>query len=225
LLESLGATGLKTILLGNVDTIMFVSADKKSNLPLFSTDSQVLYDADMRRYSDFTADELKDIGGIIGGIFGGDSKLTEFMNLINGVLDGLNITLNATSKTSALIDKTGWVRYACADDTTGLRYVSEMYLEFRNVTADDDHKTLLVTPVDGCTITTSPTQGASGSGSNVYYTRERMIVNEPFKVTAKLAAGYKLSVTDANGNPVSCDEENGWYIMPASNVTVNAVPE
>lgn len=217
LLESLGATGLKTILIGNADTIRFESADKKSNLSSFTTESQLLYDDDMRRYSAITSDELKDLSGILGG----NSKLTKFMDLINGVLEGLNIKLTAFSKTDSLIGKTGWVRYACADDGTGLRYTSEMYLEFVNVTAEDDHRSLLVTPVDGCTITTSPAQTITGT----YYKRDRMIYKEPFTVTAKLKPGYKLSVTDANGNPVDYDAETGWYIMPNSNVMVTAIPE
>ncbi len=212
LISSLGGTGLKTVLLGDVDTIMFVSSSTKTGLPAFSSSSQILYNGDMRRYSSFGSDDLL-------------TNSTEFLRLLNNVLGGLDISVNVTSKTSALIGKSGWCRYACADDVTGLRYTSDMFMEFTNVSSADAHRTLTVENVDGCTITTTPAQGTSGTGDNAYYPRERMIVNEPFRVTASLKAGYKLSVKDANGNDVPYEAEHNWYIMPSSNVTVTAVPE
>ena len=201
LISSLGGTGLKTALLGDVDTIMFVSSATKAGLPAFSSSSQLLYNDSMKRYSSFGSNDLL-------------ANSTEFLKLLNNVLGGLNISVGVTSKTDALIGKTGWCRYACADDATGLRYTSDMYMEFTNVSSDDAHRTLLVEAVDGCTITTEPTQGTACG---------KMIVNEPFKVTAKLAEGYKLSVKDASGNDVEYDAVNNYYIMPNSNVTVTAV--
>lgn len=218
LLTSLGGTGLKTALMGDVDTIMFVSSSTKAGLPAFSSSSQLLYNGSMKRYSAFGSDDLL-------------ANSTEFLKLLNNVLGGMNISVSATSKTNALIGKTGWVRYACADDATGLRYASDMYMEFTNVNSTDAHNSLLVVDVEGCTITTNPDQNitnvkdADGNITSTYYKRDRMIVNEPFRVTAKLKAGYKLSVTDANGNPVPYDAENDWYIMPSTDVTVTAVPE
>jgi hypothetical protein len=47
---------------------------------------------------------------------------------------------------------------------------------------------------------------------------------EPFRVSATLADGYKLSVKDVDGNNVPYEAEHGWYIMPAADVIVTAVP-
>jgi len=87
---------------------------------------------------------------------------------------------------------------------------------------------MIVEDVAGCTITTTPSQEitevkSNGVVTSTYYHKERMVQYEPFKVSATLADGYKLSVKDASGNDVYYDAENDWYIMPASNVTVTAV--
>ena len=206
LLTSLGSTGLKTILIGDNDTIMFVASGTKAGLPAFSSNAQELYDKNMRRYSAITSDELKD--AITSLNF---TVLTEFTDLINNVLSGLNINISYTSKTDALIGQSGWCRYACADDVTGLRYTSDVYLEFANVASSDAHRTMKVIDVEGY----------NKRIGYLFY----LVQYEPFRVKATLKAGYKLSVTDASGNAVPYDAENNWYIMPASDVTVTAVPQ
>ena len=57
--------------------------------------------------------------------------------------------------------------------------------------------------------------------SNKYDVYSRMAGNEPIR--AVVPAGYKLKLTDANGNEISMSE-NGYYLMPYSNATITAVP-
>ena len=206
----LGGTGLKTLLLGPHDAICFVASSSKSALPAISASNQnILYDTANNnvRYQKYGSSDLE------------DSNLKKrFMNLVDGVLGGFdNLTVSETSTTRNLRGKSGWCRYGCADTETGLRYTSDYFLEFLDVnTTEDTHRLLTVVPVQGCTITTNPAQGTACGKMNQY---------ETFTVTAKLAEGYKPSVKDANGNDVPYDAVNGWYIMPASDVIVTAVPQ
>jgi len=219
LASSLGGTGLKSLLVGDNDTISFVSSTSKANLPQISKSNEILlYDTsnNNQRYVALGSDDLT-------------AAATTLLPMINEVLGGLNISVSVASTTSELIGKSGWCRYACADDVTGLRYTTEYYLEFANVNnTEDAHRTMIVEDVAGCTITTTPSQEitevkSNGVVTSTYYHKERMVQYEPFKVSATLADGYKLSVKDASGNDVYYDAENDWYIMPASNVTVTAV--
>lgn len=221
---SIPGTGFKTILLGDNDTIGFLSANQKSQFPTVTSESITpLYDStqDNIRYSSYTTSIAVD-------------SEQRIMELVDKVLGGMNLGVAVTkdTKPSALVGKTGWCRYVCADDTTGLRYTTDYLLEFMKVNSTEDaHRTLLVQDVEGCTITTSPSQAitqvkdSDGNVTSEYYLRERMIQYEVFRVSATLKEGYKLSVKDANGNDVPYEAEHNWYIMPASNVTVTAVPE
>ena len=203
---SMSGTGFKTILLGDADTIGFLSANKKSSFPAVTKDSMhILYDTTEGnlRFSGYdTALALK--------------KQAVIMDLVDKVLGGMNlgITVDESTKPSELVNKTGWCRYLCADDVTGLRYTTDYHLEFMKVDASQDtHRTLSVTAVDGCKI----------SISNPTTNLDRMTYAEPFRVTATLPEGYKLSVKDASGKDVYYEAEHDWYIMPNSNVTVTAV--
>ncbi len=214
---SISGTGFKTILLGDVDTIGFLSANKKSEFAPISADSiNLLYDTTKEnlRFSAYDSSTAANSTDII-------------FDLVDKVLGGmnLNITVSTSTKASALSGSAGWCRYLCADDSTGLRYTTDYYLEFMNVNStEDSHRTMIVTDVEGCTITTNPSQAiTTPSSGDPYYHRERMVVGEPFRVTATLADGYKLSVKDASGNDVYYEAEHDWYIMPASNVTITAV--
>lgn len=218
--DALGGTGLKTALLGNNDTLSFVTASTKAALPEISADSQKLYDASFLRYSSLDSDDLK--SDLL--------KLDEYNDLVNNVLSGFNMSVGLTTKTNTLTDKNshGWCRYACADDNTGIRYTSDCYLEFKYVDATADaHRTLSLTKVSGCDIVVeiATIEGFSADKKAQLegYTT-RMAQYEPFRVSATLADGYKPSVKDVNGNDVPYDAEHGWYIMPAADVIVTAVP-
>lgn len=214
---SISGTGFKTILLGDVDTIGFVSANKKSQFPAISESSMtLLYDTTKENlrfssYDESTAANSTDI----------------IFDLVDKVLGGMNlgITVSTGTKPSELAGKSGWCRYTCADDVTGLRYTSDYYLEFMKIDATQDtHRSMVVTDVEGCTITTNPSQAQTKpSSGDPYYVRDRMTAGEVFRVTATLAEGYKLSVKDASGKDVYYEAEHDWYIMPNSNVTVTAV--
>ena len=141
------------------------------------SNSNILYDTGNgnTRFEKYGSDDLK------------DSALKQrFMDLMNNVLSGFgDIKVNELSTTKALNGESGWCRYGCADDSTGIRFTSEYYIEFTNVdNTQDAHRLLTVVPVDGCTITTNPTQGTSGSGSNAYSPCERMTQYETFTVSA-----------------------------------------
>ena len=215
-------TGLKTILVGYVDSIMFTSSATKDSLPAVSSNATLLYNtsSNNRRYSNYSGTEII-------------TNSSTFMGIINSVLGGMDISLSITSSTEDLVGKTGWCRYACAGSSNGLRYTVDSFLQFNTLnTTNDNHNTLTVVDVDGCTITTNPAQTATytekDDNQNViatFYHRESMTKDEVFRVSATLKSGYKLSVTDASGNAVEYDAENDWYYMPNSNVTVTAVPQ
>ncbi len=114
----------------------------------------------------------------------------------------------------------------------GLRYTTDYLLEFMEIdSTQDKHRTLLVKEVEGCTITTDPSQAitqkkdSNGKVTEEYYLRDRMTQYEVFRVNATLKEGYKPSVKDASGNDVPYEAEHDWYIMPASDVIVTAVPQ
>ncbi len=215
-------TGLKTVLVGHNDTIMFTSSDTKANLGNITSSATLLYNvnSDNRRYSNYTGTEII-------------TNSSTFLGVINDVLGGMNISLSITSSTEDLVGKSGWCRYACAGTTSGLRYTVDTFLQFNTLnTTNDNHNSINVVAVDGCTITTTPTQTETyvekdddGNVVATFYHKESMTKDEVFRVSATLADGYKPSVTDASGNAVEYDAENDWYIMPNSNVTVTAVHE
>lgn len=217
--DALSGTGLKTVLLGNDDTISFVTASSKAGLPQISSSAQLLYNDDFVRYSSFTGDDLKDL-----------TKLSEFSKLVKKVLSGFDMDVELTTTTDTILkkDSKGWCRYACVDDASGIRYTSDCFLEFKYVDATADaHRTITVTPVSGCTIETKIAPDGcltAAQKKNQEANTDKLAQNEPFRINAVLADGYKPSVKDADGNDVYYDSECGWYIMPASNVTVTAVP-
>ena len=145
------------------------------------------------------------------------------MNLINDVLGGMGIQVSLFGRVDSLVGKSGWCRYACVGSSIGLRYTMDYFIEFADATAEyDTHHSVKVVDVEGCTINTTPSQ--TSTFGNSYYHVESLTNGEVFRVSATLKSGYKLSVTDANGNPVEYDSEMNWYYMPNSDVTVTAVP-
>lgn len=214
-------TGLKTVLVGYVDAIMFTSGSSKAKLPDISSDATLLYNTSKsnRRYSNYSGTEIV-------------TNSSEFMGVINKVLAGFpDINVSLTSTTEELVGNSGWCRYACVGSTNGLRYKADYFLQFNDLnTTNDNHNTITVKAVDGCTITTNPAQDSvykekdkDGNVVATFYHKDSMTKDEVFRVSATLANGYKLSVTDASGKAVEYDAENNWYIMPNSNVTVTAV--
>ncbi len=220
--DAFDGTGLKTILVGYTDSLCFTSAATKAGLGKIDANATLLYDTgdSNRRYSNYSGTEIV-------------TNSSTFLGIVNKVLGGMNISLSIVSKTSALNNKTGWCRYACSGATNGLRYTMDYYLEFADANSTNDNQHAVnVVAVDGCTITTTPAQTATytqkdddGNVIATFYHKDRLTMDEPFRVSATIKAGYKLSVTDASGNPVEYDAKNGWYIMPNSNVTVTAVPQ
>ena len=214
-------TGLKTVLVGYVDAIMFTSGSSKAVLPDISSNATLLYNTakSNRRYSNYSGTEIV-------------TNSSEFMGVINSVLAGFpDINVSLTSTTEELVGKSGWCRYACVGSTNGLRYKADYFLQFNDLnTTNDNHNTITVKAVDGCTITTNPAQDSvykekdeDGNVIATFYHKDSMTKDEVFRVSATLANGYKLSVTDASGKAVEYDAENNWYIMPNSSVTVTAV--
>ena len=210
--NALAGTGLKTVLVGNVDSIAFNSASTKAGLGNITSSSTLLYDTSdsNRRYSNYSSTDIL-------------ANMTKFRKLINGVLGGMGIQVSLFGRVDSLVGKSGWCRYACVGSSIGLRYTMDYFLEFADATAEyDTHHSVKVVDVEGCTINTTPSQ--TSTFGNSYYHVKSMTNGEVFRVSATLKSGYKLSVTDANGNPVEYDSEMNWYYMPNSDVTVTAVP-
>lgn len=210
--NALGGTGLKTMLVGCVDSIAFNSASAKAGLGNITSSSTLLYDTSdsNRRYSNYSSAEIL-------------KNSTKFMNLINDVLGGMGIQVSLFGRVDSLVGKSGWCRYACVGSSIGLRYTMDYFIEFADATAEyDTHHSVKVVDVEGCTINTTPSQ--TSTFGNSYYHVKSMTNGEVFRVSATLKSGYKLSVTDANGNSVEYDSEMDWYYMPNSDVTVTAVP-
>lgn len=215
-------TGLKTVLVGYTDSLMFTSAASKAELGDITSGATLLYNtsSNNRRYSNYSGTEIV-------------TDSSTFMGIINSVLGGMNIELSITSSTEELRDEQGWCRYACAGSSNGLRYTIDYFLRFDDLnTSEDDHHSINVVAVDGCTITTTPTQTQTynekdddGNVIATYYHKDSLTNGEPFRVSATLADGYKLSVKDASGNDVYYEAEHNWYIMPNSDVTITAVAE
>ena len=210
--NALAGTGLKTVLVGNVDSIAFNSASTKAGLGNITSSSTLLYDTSdsNRRYSNYSSTDIL-------------ANMTKFRKLINGVLGGMGIQVSLFGRVDSLVGKSGWCRYACVGSSIGLRYTMDYFIEFADATAEyDTHHSVKVVDVEGCTINTTPSQ--TSTFGNSYYHVKSMTNGEVFRVSATLKSGYKLSVTDANGNPVEYDSEMNWYYMPNSDVTVTAVP-
>lgn len=201
--SNLQSTGLKSMMVGYVDAIEFLGTTTKGDYS--SADVMSMYNSSNERYSSFSG---------IQAILKAGSVITDFLK---------NLGMGTPTNTSSLKGKVGWAYYHCSIASTGLRYGIEYRFEFtENLNVAPVHYKLNVENVDGCTITTTPEQDKVYKTTTYYY-EDFMAEGEPFSISAKLADGYKLSVTDANGNPVAYDAYTDLYIMPASNVTVTAV--
>ena len=191
--SNLQSTGLKSMMVGYVDTLEFVATKTKGDYSNAGTPMS-MYNSNKVRYSSFSG---------IQAVINASSVVTDFLKKLG---------MGTPTNTSRLVNQVGWARYHCSIPATGLRYGCEYRFEFKeNLNAAPVHYKLQQVNVSGCTIKLNP-------AANEY-----MAEGEPFNVSATLASGYKLSVTDANGNPVPYDADTDLYIMPASNVTVTAV--
>lgn len=208
--SALGGTGLKTVLVGITDAIAIQSSatDDFSNSEVIS----LFYAKNNNvRYStlkiDKSAEGIKNAGIVLP--------------IVNSVLKGLKISMPTNAISLALtplskldvVGNTGFCNYRCSQVTTNIRYNTVYYLEFMNYNnTEDSHYTLTV----GSNVTmVLPT------GKTNYYL-DRMAGNDIVLATAP--AGYKLKLTDANGNEIPMQDE-GYFLMPYSNATLTAVAE
>lgn len=200
----LQSTGLKSMMVGYVDALEFVATTTRGDYSKAGTPMS-MYNSSNERYSSFSG---------LQAVLKAGNVITDFLKKLG---------MGTPTNTSSLKGKVGWARYHCSIPSSGLRYGLEYRFDFiEKLNTAPTHYKLDVKNVDGCTITTTPQQDKVYKTTTYYY-EDFMAEGEPFSVSAKLANGYVLSVTDANGNPVPYDAESDLYVMPASNVTVTAV--
>ena len=216
--DALGGTGLKGVLVDRADSVAFQSSATKD-----FTGKEVisLFMEDGVRYS--TLAFTTDMEGL------NNAKIV--LPVVNKVLAGLGTSIpeNAVqlkfTKLSSLniIGKKGYCNYRCSGVNSSIRYNIAFYLEFLNFdkNGEDASRTITVnTPTNG-TITVNP--------ANTYlhervYEHTIMNAGEPVIVTATPASGYKLkslTVTKADGTLVDVAAD-GYFLMPDSNITINA---
>jgi len=134
-----------------------------------------------------------------------------------------NVIMLAIKRVSDFVGKTGYCNYFCNGLNTNIRYNTVYYLEFANYagTGEDTNRTITVNAPTNGTITVNPTN---------QYLHERvyeytiMNAGEPVIVTATPASGYKLkslTVTKSDGTLVDIASD-GYFLMPDSNITINA---
>ena len=205
-ISGLQSTGLKSMLLGYVDSVAIKAgksvsaASSASKVSLFETEEEYNY----KRFSTYTSADLDPKTNLAGAL--------RFAKLANAVT-GINYLTLATGTMSSTINTTGYCDYLCVGSTNGLRYHDMYYMEYINYNASQHSH---------YTVTTSATNGTVAIDSNY---PNRFAVDEFFYVTATPNTGYKLdkvTVTNASTGAVITPDENGRYIMPASNVTVAA---
>jgi len=207
--NAIAGTGMKGVLVGRGDSVAF----QASQTP------------------DFTGKEVvsmfEDSGYRLSRY--GTSDAAKLMPVVNKVVAGMGISLPtnvimlAIKPVSDFVGKTGYCNYRCSGIGTNLRYNTVYYLEFANYagSGEDANRTITVgTPTNG-TITVNPEN--THLHTKVY---EHTIMNagEPVIVTATPASGYKLkaiTVTKADGTLVDVATD-GYFLMPDSNVTINA---
>ena len=208
ILTAIRGNGLKSMMVGYVDSIEFKATANKGDYSKAKVTS--MYNSNDRtnkniRYSQYS------------------SKVDLFLKAAPMIQSFLQDTLGmktTPSSTGDMLGKTGWATYHCSIQKPGLRYGLEYMFEFidgANI-PEVNYKIITDSSIANGTISYLP---AASSNFNVY---ESMVQYEPFWVTPNPASGYKtesVKVVDANGNELLPDE-TGAYIMPASNVTVTA---
>ncbi len=211
---ALSGTGLKGVLVGRSDAI---SIQSSANSSFSNSKTTSLFDTDGTKYSTLNL-SLKSDYSNLSEVSTNAKKVIPVVNSVLGGLDcsiSTNVLTLATQKLSSLkiIGKSGYCNYRCSGATSSIRYSIVFYLEFMNYSdAEDAHHTLTI----GENVTmVSPTK------SDKYDVFARMAGNEPIVATAP--AGYKLVLTDANGNEIPMSSK-GYYLMPYSNATITAVP-
>ena len=215
--SALGGTGLKGVLVGRADAISFQSS---SSTDFSSSTVTSLFDSDGVKYSTLNL-TLEDDYSNLSEV---SSNVKKVIPVVNSVLSGLgcsSISTNLFSLLSQTIDdlgivgKSGYCNYRCSGLSSSIRYNVTFYLEFKDYdTAEDGHYTLTV----GSNVTV-----IEPATSTKYDAYTRMAGNEIIIATAP--AGYKIVLKDASGNEISMNEEKGYYLMPYSNATIEAVAE
>lgn len=197
--DALGATGLKTLLVGHADAM---AIEPSTTTDFSSSDRTLLYTTsnDNRRVSNYK--ETLEIA-------------LYCLTTINNVLNQMDMpSVGYSTKLSKYTGSSGYCNYICVSTASGLRYNSVYYLEFMDYdAAEDSHYTLTI----GSNVTM-----VTPAASTKYDPYSRMAGNEPVKATAP--AGYKLVLQDANGNEIPMNEK-GYFLMPYSNATITAVEE
>lgn len=205
LLNALRGTGLKGMMVGYVDSIEFKATAKKGDYSNAKVTSLYNSGDGNTRYSKYSST--------------GD-LLTKVYPMVKSFLkDTLGVTSTPTS-TDGLKGRSGWAKYHCSIQKTGLRYGLEYKFEFIDQAGIAEVSYSIVTDsnIANGTITYRP------DTSTKYSVYDSMVQYEIFYVNATPNSGYKteyVKVVDVNGNEILPDED-GAYIMPASNVTVTA---
>lgn len=211
---ALGGTGLKGVLVGMADSISI----KSSKTADFSNSTITsLFDSDGTRYSTLNLSLASDYSNFTEV----STNAKKVIPVVNSVLSGLGCSISTNLLTLAgqklsslnIIGKSGYCNYRCSGQNSSIRYSLVYYLEFMNYSAaEDTHYTLTI----GENVTmVAPTKVST------YDAYSRMAGNEPIMATAP--AGYKIVLKDANGKEISMNSK-GYYLMPYSNATIEAVP-
>ena len=194
--DALKSTGLKEMLVGYDDAVS-IQASRTTDFTGKSIES--LFEDSGKRLSTYSGIDLR-----------------YCIPVIRSVLTGIGITnVPSTTVSFALykmtncMDQTGYCKYRCVGDTSGIRYNFVIFIEFRDFdsTYEDARRTLTVGKNVTC-------QCPSGN-----YTF--MAGNEPIIATA--AAGYTLKLTTSSGVDIPIGE-NGYFLMPYEDATITAVP-
>ncbi len=207
--NALSGTGVKGVLVGRTDA---VAIQASSTADFTGKTVESLFEDNGYRYSNYSG-----------------TNMTNCIPIMNSVLSGLGIEMPTSLlklisyKVSNFIGKTGYCNYRCSGASTGIRYNTVFYLEFANISSsgEDASRTITTnTPANG-TITVNP---ANQYLHERVYEHTIMNAGEPVIVTATPASGYKLkslTVTKSDGTTVEVASD-GYFLMPASNVTINA---
>ena len=206
----LGGTGLKTVLVGISDAIAIQTSRNES----FSGAEVISLFYEKNNNIRYSKLEL----GMSGE---GIKNAGIVLPLVDKVLSGMNMSmptdpfsLKFTPVSNLnLTGKSGFCNYRCSAEEINIRYNTVYYLEFMdyNNTEDSHYK---LTVGSNVTMVLPP--------KKTDYYLDRMAGNDIVLATAP--AGYKLKLTDANGNEIPMQDE-GYFLMPYSNATLTAVAE
>ncbi|NMP37443.1 MAG: hypothetical protein GX051_04880 [Clostridiales bacterium] len=195
--NALSGSGLKTLIIGN-NKLMWINPSKTNN---FSSSTPVsMFDSDNVRISSYS----------------GLSMLSA-LDVMKSVTKSMGISLpSAFGKISTCVGQSGYGQFRSVDyASSGIRYSDVYKVEFTNYNAtQDDHHTATINA-----------DAAKGKVTLSGITQaDRLSYGEYVVMAPTAVSGYKLdsiTVTDASGNIVPVT--NNRFVMPASNVTINAV--